>query len=308
MPTTANGTAYTVVTTDLGAPHGVTHRAVANAHAGDADIPTVLYAHGSNGASDQFATLSAWAGLRDWLIDAGWAWVEGEGGVGGSQSWANPAARAAYPAYLAHARLTLDIGPVVLLGRSMGGLITAWLYANDTTDQYAGWINNSGVSTLFVGNTTSGATTADAATSRAFAPAIWNAWGETTHAAFQTAALAADADPEGWPASVWAGKKILSCYGDADTTVPWDIRGAGPLRTIWAGQPAVDLASLKVGGDHSASNGSYADLAAMTAFLADIGGGPAPEPEVRELFHVERSWLVGPGGSRFEFSGIPLEV
>lgn len=307
MPTTGSGTAYTVTTVNLGAPHGTMHYAVADFAASHADIPTVLYAHGSGGASNQFATLGAWSGLRDWLIDNGWAFVEGEGGAGGAQNWGNPASRAAYPAYLARARQALDLGPVVLLGRSMGGLVTAWLYAHDTAGQYAGWINNSGVSTLFEGVSDGGGSALTKSTGRAFGATCWNGWGASTYAEWAALATSADAAPEAWPATVWAGKKILNCYGDADPTAPWVPRGGGPLRAIWAGAPAVDLTSVRIGGDHSATNGSYLDVEAMSSFLAEIGGGSTPTPEPPAYLRVVRAWTVL-DGKRYAFSPKPVTV
>lgn len=294
MPATANGTPYTVRTATLG-NHGAAYWAVADAHAGDTNIPTVLYAHGAGGAANQFATLSSWKGLRDWLIDNGWAWVEGEGGAGtGAQNWGNTAARAAYPAYLDHVSTTLDLGPVVLLGRSMGGLVTGNLYAHDTAGRYAGWVNNSGVSTAFVG-TTSGAKNPAAATGWYFTPAMWDAWGVSSVATLQAAMASAGAIPEAWAAAKWAGKKILNCYGDADTTVPWETRGAAALRSAWAGEPAIDRVAVRAGGDHSGANGSYLQVDDMVSFLTEVSGAAPAERVAYRLLSARM--LVG--GQRY---------
>lgn len=304
MPTTATGTPYTVYSATL-PTHGLVYWAVADAHAADADIPAILYAHGSGGAANQFATLSAWTGLRDWLIDNGWAFIEGAGG--GTTSWGNAAARDAYPAYLAHVEGILDIGVCVLLGRSMGGLVTAWLYAQYSGKaRFSGWINNSGVSTIFEGTLGSG-TVSLRPSGEYFGASMFPAWGVTDYAGLVTAAAAYA--PESWAASVWAGKRILACYGDADTTVPFTPRGAGPLRAIWNGQPTEDLVSIRAGGDHSGTNGSYLDVATMTAFLYSIGGGGAPPVDgPGDIFRVHYAWLVGTAGARHYIEPVPQVV
>lgn len=306
MPVTASGTPYTVHSIDLGAPHGLMYYAIGDAFAASPARSCILYAHGSNGAPNQFATLGAWAGLRDWIIDNGWAWVEGSGGAAlGGQNWGNVAARAAYLAYLERARTAIQIGKVVLLGRSMGGLITAWLYARSGV-AFDGWINNSGVSTLLEGSLSDPDLT-KRSSGEYFKTGTYPAWGVSNLSQLEAAAAAADAIPENWAPSVWTAKKILCCYGDADTTVPWTPRGAAPLREIWAGNPAVDLASVRVGGDHSGTNGSYLDLAAMVPFLTAIGGAFTPEPETPEYFRVRRAYLVE-SGERYRYSPKPHQT
>lgn len=283
MPATSNGTPYTVRTVDLPG-HGKVVWAVADALVAATDIPFVLYAHGSGGSYNQFAALPAWSGMRDWLIDNGWGWVEGTGG--GTGSWGNTQAQDDYMAYLDHLDGQVDVGQLVLLGRSMGGLVTAWLYAmSPIKDRFSGWINNSGVSTMFVGN--DAGTSSQWTTSRQWRDAIYGAYGVTNDA--QLAAFGHA--PESWNASVWTGKKILACYGTADYTVPWYPRGASTLRGIWAGLPDVDEISVRTGGDHSASNGSYLDVPAMSAFLASIGGGAVP-PASRIGWRIRQAWTV----------------
>jgi len=302
MPSTAGGVAYTTTTIDLGSPHGVMHVTVADARRNDANIPTILYVHGAGGASDQFVTLPAWNGLRDWALGAGWAFVEGIGGAAvGGQNWGNRAAQAAYPAYLARARTTISVGQVVLLGRSMGGFITSWLYKNDTTGQFAGWINNSGVSTSFVG-TRSGAKDVSNASGYYFSPTIFNSWGVSNLADLETAMRAGGMIPEEWDANVWMGKKILCCYGDKDTAVPWSTRGAGPMRTIWAGKPTIDRAVLKPGGDHSGTSGSYLQVTDMVAFLLEVTGQTPPPTPTPVLYVTGKSFLLDANRRRFELA------
>lgn len=305
MPTTTNGTAYTTTRIDLGAPHGVMNVTVADSQAGGT-LRCLLYAHGAGGADNQFVALSAWKGLRDALLDDTlhpWVIVEGSGGAAvGSQNWGNPAAVAAYPAYLARARLDYTIDGVILLGRSMGGLVTANLCAHDTTGAYDGWINNSGVSTALLGGH-DGSKGSTAATAWRFAPTMWDSWGVADIPGLQAAMAAADAIPEDWAASVWAGKKILNCYGDADTTVNWNLRGAGPLRTIWAGQPAIDRVAVRSGGDHTGGNGSYLQVADMLAFIADVFGDEPPDPPAPTFVEVAELHLLDPWGRR-----VPLYI
>lgn len=300
MPTTTSGTAYTTHTIDLGSPHGTMHITVADAMAGQS-LRCLLYAHGAGGASNQFATLAAWKEFRDALLDDTdnpWVIVEGSGGAEvGAQNWGNPAAVAAYPAYLDRAELDYSIDGVVLLGRSMGGLVTANLYARDTTGRYAAWINNSGVATAFVG-TLIGSKNASAATGWYFTPTMWNSWGATDVATLQTAMSTADAIPEAWGAGVWGGKKILNCYGDADTTVPWESRGADALRTIWAGRPEIDAVAVRVGGDHSGTNGSYLQTTDMLAFLAEVFEDDPVPPVEPEIYRATGMYLWQ-AGQRF---------
>lgn len=295
MPTTTTGTPYTVTAVTV-TGHGTARWGVADAVAGTSNIPAILYAHGAGGDSTQFATLAAWKGLRDWLIDNGWAWVEGSGGATqGAQNWGNPAAQEAYPAYLARAEETLDIGEVVLLGRSMGGLVTAWLYAQwSGRARFSGWINNSGVTAILTGNGDSGAPSAERNSLRYFGATMWDAYGQTDYGAAVSAVQAAGTAPELWPASVWDAKSILCCYGDADTTVPFYPRGAEPVRTLWAGHPAIDQVSLRPGGDHGQTNGSYLDVDTMSAFLLDaVGVVPPPPSPPRVLRHLASYYLIG---------------
>lgn len=289
MAATASGTLYTTSTINLGEPHGVMHITAKDGLTGTR--PCVLYAHGAGGASDQMVSLSSWSQMRDWIIDAGIVIIEGSGGsVQGAQNWGNPAARAAYPAYLAHARTLRSLGPVILIGRSMGGLVASWLYAHDTTNQYAGFINNSGVSTMFVG-ALSGSKDAAAATGWYFSPTIFNAWGATDVASLQIAA--SDAAPENFAQSMWSGKKMLSCYGDADTTVPWNVRGAGALQPSLT-QLAVNRVSLTPGGAHGGSVNSYTDVAAMSAFISDVFGLTPPPPAPQVSYRTRNMYeLVG---------------
>lgn len=294
MPTTANGTSYTVRSATVG---GTTcYWGCADAAYGAPDIPTVLYAHGAGGAANQFASLSAWSGLRDWMIDNGIAWIEGSGGS--SQNWGRPGTMEAYEAYIAHVRTVMSVGDIALLGRSMGGLVTSQMLTKSTMP-YAGWINSSGVSTMFTGSENPDAPAIEKSTGRYFTSSvIWGAWGESTYDGWASAVRAADAAPEEWPSSVWAGKKILNLYGTADTSVPWYPRGASALRSAWSGLPDIDDVVARQGGDHG-SNGTYFEVQAMSTFLATVFELTPPMPPegvrwVRGMFRINGDGLRVP--------------
>lgn len=284
MATTAAGTSYTVYTAIVAGES--IFWAVADAKATQSDIPTILYTHGAGGAANQFATLSAWKGLREWLIDNGWAWVEGDGG--GSQPWGNTASQTSYLAAFDHVDGILDIGKVVVLGRSMGGAVAARIYnARRGTDaRFVGLIQNSGVQDL--------AWAYDYDAGR-WTSAFNSAWGVANKAAFLTAV--AGKNPIDGPASAWDGAKVLQLWGDADDTVP-PAQNAIPMRAMYAGHPAIDNADVRAGGDHSATNGSYLQVAAMTAFLIDVTGGIAPP----KTFYAARAILFAVGSQLYRLN------
>lgn len=296
MPSTASGTAYTV-RTSTATGYGTTAMTVADAHLGDVNVPTVLYCHGASGAYDQFASLSAWQGLRDWLIDNGCAIVEGAGGLtdaAGAQHWGNADARLAYVAYVAHWDTVIDIGPIVPLGRSMGGAVTPYLFLQSAlASRCVGYIGNSAVQTFTVG-TVSDPNTDLRPTGQYFSTGTYPAYGVSTYAGFVAAASAFD--PMGIPASAWDGKKVIQLWGDADTTVPYATRGAGPLRALYAGRPAIDRTDIRAGGDHSGTNGSYLQVSAMTAFLTEIGFVTPPAPQTDQFIVSNAAWLYTGGG------------
>ncbi|AEV51868.1 alpha/beta fold hydrolase [Prescottella equi] len=295
MPATSSGTAYTVYTT-TSTGYGTAAYAVADSRKNDADIPTILYSHGAGGAYNQFATLAAWAGLRDWIIDHGGAWVEGSGGLtdtAGQNNWGNADARAAYVAYLEWAATKIDIGPVVPLGRSMGGVVAPWLYLRSPiAAQCVGLIVNSGVQTLTYG-TRDSVNGSLKPTGQYFGQTILDAYGAANYDEFVT--KAADFDPMNFMPSLWDGKKVLQLVGTADTTVPRAIRGADPLRAIYSGLLSDDRLDVRDGGDHSQANGSYLQSAAMTAFLTDIAFTNVGPPIDAQSYQVLGHWLYQGG-------------
>lgn len=300
MPTTPNGTYYTIEEAPVGG-RGKASWMIAHGHRGDANIPTLVYAHGSGGSYNQFATLEAWATLRNWLIDHGWLIIEGTGGgaMAGPSNWGNYGARVAYPAYEDHVKQFFRTGPTFLLGRSMGGLVTAWMYVKSGRE-YAGWINNSGVSTLFTG-TSSGTKNSGSNSAYYFSSKSYPAYGASTYAEMREAADGAA--PERWSPTVWNGRNILCCYGTADPTVPFSTRGAGPLRTRWAGRLAIDAVEARSGGDHSASNGSYHQVRDMTDFLQQVLEA-TPDPEPPAIYYVGSSMKRYSGGQLYDIPSV----
>lgn len=281
--TTAAGTPYTVTYNTLSG-HGTVLWAVADAHAADTGIPIVLYAHGRGGTYNQFQTLSAWSGLRDWLIDNGWAWVEGTGGsttANGQENWGNAGARAAYAAYFDHVDGILDLGTLVILGRSMGGVIASYLATRHPTlaARADGLILNSGV----VGLAWAGAPASG------FSPAIWSSYGAADEAGFLAAIT--EYDPLTFAASVWDGRNVLNLVGTADTTVPPDENGLA-LRDVYVGRPAIDQLDVRDGGDHSGSNGSYLQVTAMSNFLLEVAGEAVPPPADPVGYRVLSAYLM----------------
>lgn len=277
MPTTPNGTAYTTFSATVAGADTV-RWAVADETAEDSNIPVVLYAHGSGGASNQFETLAAWAGLRNWLIDNGWAWIEGLGG--GNKSWGNAAARTAYENSYLHVAGILDLGAVVPLGRSMGGVVASWLYTESTVIEpvSVGCIINSGVQSL--------AAWYEAGIDQAAVMAAFNADNES-----EFYSNIAGFDPLTRPASLWDGKNVIQLVGTADTTVPPGDHGYA-MRAHYSGRPTIDDLDVRVGGDHSATNGSYLETDAMTTFLMEVTGTTPPPPGPRLFYrNVARYWI-----------------
>lgn len=281
MPTTPGGTPYTVAT--ISDPTAGTIR-YGYPSSLPADMVTVLYAHGSGGAYNQFETLSAWTGLRNALIDAGAGWIESTGG--GTRSWGNPDAQAAYEAAYTRVAAVLDLGDVVILGRSMGGLVAAWLYTQSSVVPAVGLIVNSGVQDVVAYYD---------GTSPESQASILTAWGAADRAALVTAS--ATDNPVNYPASDWAGLNVMQLVGTADTTVPRADHGDA-MRTVYAGQPAIDLLDVRTGGDHSQTNGCYLEVDDMLAFIGSVADFTAPAPVAREYLNTIAHYVVI-GGEKF---------
>lgn len=265
MATTASGTPYTVNAAT--APGGdATLWAVATSLLAASNIPLVVYCHGDGGAYNQFAALGAWQGMRDWLIDNGCAWVEAAGG--GISTWGNQAARTSYEAAVAYARTQLDIGPIIVLGRSMGGIPAYWLATQSSfAADVVGLIINSGVTDLWLSYQTG-------------AYLGWPAKFRTAYGAADDAEFYANStgfDPMQFSTALYANLPVMQLWGTADTTVP-SSRNAEPWISAYGPYAESVTTDIRVGGDHSAANGSYLQVDAMAAFIATVASITPPPP------------------------------
>lgn len=296
MPTTANGTVYTTRTfTTPGGDQALW--GIADDKLAAANIPVVVYTHGNSGAYNQFAATAAFAGIRNWLIDNGWAWVESAGG--GGSSWGNTAARQSYSEAFAHVSSAINVGDVVVLGRSMGGLVAYWLYLYEPaiSAKAVGLIVNSGTTDM---------------TARIGPPpgdtSIRTAFGLAADGSDWSAKLEGF-DPMKYPLSAWAGKKVLQLYGTADTTVPPAIHGQAWLDKYASACAAAEV-DVRLGGDHSTENGSYLQTSAMAGFIGKIRSepttpGPGPAPAPSEVYRVEAAYLIGANGGLYPMDIMP---
>lgn len=250
MTRTRNGTPYTSVTFEAAGELSIF--AVANSVAANSAIPTLLYAHGNTGLHDQFTHGPMWQKLRDALIDEGWAYVESAGG--GPSSWGNQQSRDAYEAAISQVDGMLDIGAIAVLGRSMGGLVGAWIATQSTlvAHRCVGIIFNSAVTDL---------------KSKLWHDLIAEAHGAEDEGEF--AALTAPYDPMQFPLSVWEGRNAQWLVGTADALVPPAVNGVA-LRDHVAEK--LNLAEIVVveGANHSAAAGTYNEVDTMMGFLRRV--------------------------------------
>lgn len=260
---TPNGTTYSVVTTTL--PNGEP-ALYGKADGATTDVPLVLYCHGNGGDYNQFNTLGAWSGLRNLLIDSGYAWVESLGG--GLASWGNAASRTSYEQAYTWAASQFDVGPVVVLGRSMGGLPAYWLAKESTVvaPHVVGLIINSGVTDLAAFNgPVPGKSYIRTAHGISSDGSGWEAWLD-------------EYDPMRMAPGTWAGEKVMQLWGTNDTTVPPGAHAQAWI-TKYGTEPALLSTDERAGGDHSGGNGSYLQVEPMGVFLAATTGVPMWEPE-----------------------------
>lgn len=282
MATTPNGTTYNphVFSTANG---GTGQWFMDDTKTDYTGIPTILYTHGSGGTFEQFYTLFAWRGIRNWLMDNGWAVIEASGG---GANWGNQASRDGYMQAFEHADSVLDIGEVNVLGRSMGGLVAYWLAAQSPiADRVERLIINSGTTDLAFRVTDgdpNGIST------------IMNAHEASTLAEFYQ--IAAPYDPMQFPVEDWAGRRVLQMWGTDDTSVE-SKHHAEPWVTKYSEQVAELRTDIRDGGDHSAGNGSYLQTSAMTSFL--LSQPPGDPSGHQESSRIIRVYLAGNSGQLF---------
>lgn len=280
MPTTPNGTVYTT-TTFTNALGEQSLFAVADAVRNNPNLRSVGWAHGAAGTYNQLMTLSALNAFRDRCLDAGIVVWEGLGG--GSQPWGNQRSQDSYDATFDHVDSVLDIGQVVVIGRSMGGVVMVRMYLDRRGSdlRFKGVVVNSGVQDLdWAYDWDGGRWTA----------AFNSAWGVTSKAGFQAASVGMN--PVDGPASRWDGANVLQMWGDADPLVPAQYN-ASVMRAMYAGHPAINQYDINPNGDHSTTNGSYKRVDEMMNFIDLVTGvTPPPEPGALPSFKVIRRYLM----------------
>lgn len=258
MPTTPGGTAYSTVETVL--PMG--DRAALTMPNSGSSTRLIVYTHGNGGTFDQFATLTAWVPFRQWCMDNNYAVVES---AGAGNDWGGNASRQSYEQAAAWARSLLPTTSITVLARSMGGLIGYWLAVySEFAPLVENLIVNSGTTDLIERYRVAGGE--DLANMNT----AYGIPGTTKdEAAFAVASVGHD--PMQFPLDVWADKRVMQLWGDADTTVvpathgqAWVLKyGSSSFETV------VDV---RPGGDHTGHNGSYQQVTQMAAFL--MGASP----------------------------------
>jgi pimeloyl-ACP methyl ester carboxylesterase len=259
MPTTPNGTAYTVYpfTSSAGEP---CWRAIADSAFSDEHVPLVIFCHGNpgtdiNSANQQFG--QGYTTQRNWLMDNGWGYVEGHGA---GANWGNQDARAAYRAMYVDTLTEWDVGWNVVLGRSMGGLIGAYLAARDPmiSRRCRGFVSLSGTADLT--NRYSTASASDRA-------ALLAAYDAPDESSLMWAVR--DHDPLLVDPAAWYERRASIQYDTGDASVPPAIN-ALPWIDRFGAQLALLRQTSTTGGDHNSTPNSPTHAAATIAFLAEV--------------------------------------
>ena len=247
---TPGGTTWTTRSQPLG-EHGDVRWLVSDHSATARRVPTVLFLHGAGHEEDHFEQATLWAPLRHRLMDEGWAVVEGRGGraPAARANWGNLAAQRAYSAYLGHVAGVLDVGPVVVIGRSMGGIAASNIYLNDpvVSSLARGLMLHQAACNLGALAAVPAGGVGGSRTGQ-FWPGLWHAWGTNDAQSFLRAA--GPYDPMLWDPEVWRGKTVWVGVATGDRTVPPEDHGLA-LRRRWAGQPRIDRVSTRIGGNHT---------------------------------------------------------
>lgn len=258
MPTTPGGTTYTVTAFTSSAGESA-WRAIADAEAAAADVPVVLFCHGNPGAvstdaDQQFQ--SGYTDLRNWLIDNGWGWIEGHGA---GANWGNAAARSAYEAMFTNTRASWDVAKVVVIGRSMGALVGAWLASQSTViaPLCAGFVSLSGTADL--SNRYASASAGDKTNMNA-------AFGVTDETGWRAAV--ADFDPLLAVVATWDERNAIMQWDTSDTTVPYAANGQA-WDTKYGPQLTLRRTQSTTGGDHNSTPNNPVQIAATISFLED---------------------------------------
>jgi len=266
MPTTPGGTVYTV-TSFTSSEGEVAWRAIPNALTGASDVPVVLFCHGNPGAvltdADSQFQLSGYATVRNWLMDNGWAWIEGHGA---GANWGNQAGRDAYEAMFTDTAAVWDLGKVVVIGRSMGALVGAWLASQSPViaPVCAGFVSLSGTANLTDRYSTA------SSTDQTNMQAAYGIANDT-----QWRATVGPFDPLLASLDSWNGRSAIMQWDVSDTTVPYTINGQA-WDTKYGPRLALRRTFTTTGGNHNTTPNDSTHQAATIAFLAD---SELPQPE-----------------------------
>lgn len=238
------------------------------------DVPTLLFIHGSGGGTESFE-YGGWTTLRNSLIDAGWAVVEGLGG--GVSTSGNLAAQTAYAEMVAWLETQISIGTLVILGQSLGGLVAynlatrgpladrhdAVIIQNGTTDLTYRYLNDG----YWVG-------------------VAWGIDGPTDPEAFQ--AVAGDYDPMQFPLDVWNDKRVRQIWGAQDTSVRPEHHGAA-----WVLKYGAHVGDLTVHiNDPGGHDPMVKDQMATFAYMEGLRPAPAP-PLPTRIYRVDSVSRIG---------------
>lgn len=259
MPTTPNGTAYTVYPFTSSAGESC-RRAIADASFSDANVPLVIFCHGNPGtdvtSADQQFT-QGYTTQRNWLIDNGWGYVEGHGA---GANWGNQDARAAYRAMYDDTLAVWDVGWNVVIGRSMGGLVGAYLASRDPkiSRRCRGFVHLSATADLT--NRYSTASTSD----KAALLAAYDAPDATS-----LAWAVKDHDPLLVLPAAWHGRNAIVQYDTGDVSVPATVN-AIPWLERFGPELEISRTTVTTGGDHNSTPNSPVHAAATIQFLQDV--------------------------------------
>lgn len=282
MPTTPDGTTYTpeyLMTSD-----GLRARwFMDDARDTASNVPTVVFVHGSGGDTESLSYIG-WDPIRNYLVDSGWAVVEADGG--GSQNWGGPTARTVYQEAFDWLVGKIDVGSVVVLGQSMGGICSYWLA---TQSSFAARV----VGLVVQNGTTDLAYRYDiAAESTVRAMNIAYGLGNSTVKDIPAFTLATVGyDPMLFDTELWASKLVLQNWSLADTQVPPGPNGQAWVAAYGPYTAETGVNENSVGGHRVTSQ----DSAATIAFLAGITATPEPPAPQRpgEFFIARDTYLVG---------------
>jgi pimeloyl-ACP methyl ester carboxylesterase len=259
MPTTPNGTAYTVYPFTSSAGESC-RRAIADTAFDDENVPLVIFCHGNPGtdvtSADQQFT-QGYTTQRNWMLDNGWGYVEGHGA---GANWGNQDARAAYRAMYDDTLAVWDVGWNVVIGRSMGGLVGAYLASRDPkiSRRCRGFVHLSATADLT--NRYSTASTSDKA-------ALLTAYDAPDESSLMWAVR--DHDPLLVDPAAWYGRRAIVQYDTGDASVPPAIN-ALPWIDRFGSQLALLRITETTGGDHNSTPNSPTHAAATIAFLQEV--------------------------------------